>query len=573
MKFNFKFAYLTVMSLSIMVLSCATKKPFIEPILKPISKLELARQQAAFEHYINGILLIYDNQYPLAEKELTMALKFDPHSLEINYELATLYAQSRRYGMALELRNNITEPDAKFSLLMGRIAAATEQDSLAFYYFKKAVEKDPDDFAARNYLSDFYIQKNLPDSAIAHLRKMREIRPGDLQIQMTLGQIYLEAGQFDSAKASFGEILDHDPSDKAAAAGLAGAYEKSDDPEGALKIYEKMTDLYPEDIIFHSLEINAKLKLGRTQEALNDGLELLRMHPENDELLINVAQLQARNGSFATAESLLTARIETVPDDNSMKLVLADLYIDHDRYEAAGPILKGLIAENDSLSDAYLLLATSYLKQDKSDSAVAALIKAAPLVDNKDALFFQIGRIYQSEKKYDEAKEYYLKARDENPDETGYRIALAEVLDTTGEFERAEKILLDVIHKQPGNPVALNNLGYMYACRGIHLKKAEDFLKRALSIDPENGAYLDSYGWLLFKKGKSEQAIKYIEKALENLGPDSELYIHLGDIYRSRKDYDTSLTYYQKALELSPDDIRIREKIDSLPALGKANTR
>nr|NIS15325.1 tetratricopeptide repeat protein [candidate division Zixibacteria bacterium]NIX78992.1 tetratricopeptide repeat protein [candidate division Zixibacteria bacterium] len=86
---------------------------------------------------------------------------------------------------------------------------------------------------------------------------------------------------------------------------------------------------------------------------------------------------------------------------------------------------------------------------------------------------------------------------------------------------------------------------------------------RALELDSLNPAYLDSYGWVLFKMGKFSEAEEYIKRAIDLMeNPDVELYDHLAEIYKAQGREEKARETWQKALGVDPDNVAIREKLD-----------
>jgi Flp pilus assembly protein TadD len=101
---------------------------------------------------------------------------------------------------------------------------------------------------------------------------------------------------------------------------------------------------------------------------------------------------------------------------------------------------------------------------------------------------------------------------------------------------------------------ALNYLGYAYAERGERLDEAQALLERALRVEPENGYYLDSLGWVYFKKGDLERAVKTLERAAALVGPEATILEHLGDTYRAAHRSGDAAAAYRRALEASASD-------------------
>jgi tetratricopeptide (TPR) repeat protein len=118
----------------------------------------------------------------------------------------------------------------------------------------------------------------------------------------------------------------------------------------------------------------------------------------------------------------------------------------------------------------------------------------------------------------------------------------------------------EVIAANPDYDQALNYLGYMLADRGERLSYARDLLERAVALSPDNAAYLDSYGWVFYRLGDYEEALVYLKKAV-NLDSDPVIFDHLGDVYKAVGNIDQARTWWQKALEMDPDNEEIKEKL------------
>jgi tetratricopeptide (TPR) repeat protein len=111
----------------------------------------------------------------------------------------------------------------------------------------------------------------------------------------------------------------------------------------------------------------------------------------------------------------------------------------------------------------------------------------------------------------------------------------------------------------------LNNYSYSLSERNLQLEISEKMSKRALEFEPDNSAYLDTYGWILFKMRKYDDAIKYIKKALElrdTVGEDaSVLNEHLGDIYFEIGNKEKALHYWEEAIKTNPENLDITNKL------------
>ena len=77
----------------------------------------------------------------------------------------------------------------------------------------------------------------------------------------------------------------------------------------------------------------------------------------------------------------------------------------------------------------------------------------------------------------------------------------------------------------------MNYLGYMFADRGIRLDEAQQLILKALDLEPDNGAYEDSLGWVYYRQNRLDQAADELRLAVEKVGNDPTVHDHLGDVY------------------------------------------
>jgi Flp pilus assembly protein TadD len=146
-----------------------------------------------------------------------------------------------------------------------------------------------------------------------------------------------------------------------------------------------------------------------------------------------------------------------------------------------------------------------------------------------------------------------------------------------GKHDESEEQLQLILEADPNDATANNDLGYVWADRNKNLLQAERMIRKAIeldrqqrtsgvSIDPdseeENAAFVDSLGWVLFRRGKVEDACRELEKAASLSGGDDDpvVWDHLGDVYYRLKKPEKAATAWKKALSLY--DLGTRRKTD-----------
>jgi tetratricopeptide (TPR) repeat protein len=153
-----------------------------------------------------------------------------------------------------------------------------------------------------------------------------------------------------------------------------------------------------------------------------------------------------------------------------------------------------------------------------------------------------------------------------------------------GNFVKGEAELEILLQKYPDDAGPNNDLGYLYAEQGKNLEKAESMIRKALSEEPKNMSYLDSLGWVLFKRGRAKEALEPMKRAVELMkaeveqiggNADATILEHLGDVYFQLHEIDKAVDLWKEAAlaaeQAVPPDKRlgeIRKKLDSLEKLG-----
>jgi tetratricopeptide (TPR) repeat protein len=209
-------------------------------------------------------------------------------------------------------------------------------------------------------------------------------------------------------------------------------------------------------------------------------------------------------------------------------------------------------------------------KERKADEAIALIEKV--LMNKKDApgLYIFLSSLYEDGKKYEKTEETLKQGLLIAPKNVDLRYSLGVLYEKTNRFAESIREMETVLETDPENAEALNFIGYTYADREIYLGKAEQFIKKALSLKPGNGYMIDSLGWVYFKQNRTDLAIKYLKEALEILPNDATIAEHLGDAYTKAGMIQKAIETYRHALKLSPDNHSpsLQKKLDDLLAKG-----
>ena len=134
-----------------------------------------------------------------------------------------------------------------------------------------------------------------------------------------------------------------------------------------------------------------------------------------------------------------------------------------------------------------------------------------------------------------------------------------------GLYDKAADLLRKSIALDPDNSAeAFNYLGYMWADHNMNLDEAETMIRRALQSEPDNASYLDSLGWVEFRKGQFDRALDNLLQAAKTAQREDPLvFEHIGDTYLKLNRTREALEAWQKALSLDPKNKNLADKIQT----------
>jgi tetratricopeptide (TPR) repeat protein len=223
----------------------------------------------------------------------------------------------------------------------------------------------------------------------------------------------------------------------------------------------------------------------------------------------------------------------------------------------------------------HLNLARAQAALGNMDEAVRQADRAIELADERNRLGMRLLRIdmlaraERFPQAVGEAESLLKNAK--TPGETrDIRYQLSSVYSTMHNHSKAEEQLQLILKDDPNDATANNDLGYFWADQGKNLPEAERMIRKALdldsqsrtgtasSADEENYAYLDSLGWVLFRRGQIEEAQRWLERAAAGAGVagDPVVWDHLGDVYLKMNQRERALDHWRKALLLYDADKR-----------------
>jgi Flp pilus assembly protein TadD len=172
------------------------------------------------------------------------------------------------------------------------------------------------------------------------------------------------------------------------------------------------------------------------------------------------------------------------------------------------------------------------------------------------------GQKQESRAQYEKAYALLVERVSTHPKDVFAHYMLGNVCDRLDKVDECEKNYKTAAELDPYFAAAYNNLAYTYIVRDMKAEEAMKLVQKALELEPDNGAYVDTLAWGYFKQGKLDEALTELLRALKLDNSDPTIYDHIGDVYKAKTMVKEALEYWQKALDMNPNDNKIKQKIE-----------
>ena len=459
-------------------------------------------------------------------------------------KLGNAFLKAGRTQEAIEILSTVVADDPGNAAAIDMLREAVEAvkgdtASIALQSLQQAVFASPGNVSLINLLAQVYARSGKNDDASKLLRSsaaklILNDRENAASLFITLGDIYNEAEMYSESATAFEESLSArgiDNSDLPAGderefamfvfEKLIQTYKAANRPASVLAVIERARQIFGKgDLFSDRQQISFLRETGKKVEALA-AVRSVRAKLPNDYGFIRLeATLLTENGKVDEAVALIRNLMEPKPG-----LIVSP--------EPGGASVSLPLPAQDKFSN-YLFISNLYSQANRGKEASDAANQAYAIAVGGERK--QIAKL-----------------------------TLATAQQMSGDFSGAESTLRELIKETPGNPIALNNLGYFLLERNERIEEALVLIHQAVKVDPTNPSYLDSLGWAYFKLGKLAEAEKHLKDAGRIDTGSSTINEHLGDVYKKQGKSELAKTYWQKALNLASDPsdtARLKAKLD-----------
>lgn len=461
---------------------------------------------------------------------------------------------------------------------LGRIDEAIQQCRKMVLLYPKASE-------IHALFGKLLASRGVYKRAAFHYEKALSLNPEKMEVYIGLIRLHQYHKNPASAITVATELCRRDPSYADGWALLAKLYLSQHQKKRALFPAKRAFDLKsqdPEKVLIYAIALELN---GKSKKAVRLYEILFRLNPTNEELIRKMVNLYRQIGDLKDALALLEEAEKNLKDPGP-GLIMQQAFIlwELKQYEKATKILDSLARDYPDSDRILYLAALGKERVKKFDKAIELYHKISKISAYYIHAQYRAARLLETQKKYAEALRIVdtviasqnerapdfmaiganiLAAQDRVGDAVALlkkgvesysdNIALLFLLgvyyEKNGEQDECIRIMREVIQRDPGHSSAHNYLGYLYAERGENLEEAKTLIKRALELKPNDGFYTDSLGWVYFKMGQYDKALKLLIEALKLVPNEGVILEHIGDVHKAKNDIKNALEYYEKSLK------------------------
>ncbi len=518
----------------------------------------------AYYHFLQGYLAELANDVPKAVSEYRAALQFDPDSAFLRVRLAALEFLSGNMQRAMAMLDQVESAqvrDAPVLVEMARIYAGGGQFDRALGFYDEAIRLNPE--RGETYFDKGVLLLNLkrPGEAETVLAQGLDHAPESHFGYFYRGKALEAQGKRTEAKEAYRQTIKRAERFEPAYQALLKLYEFDGNLEEGIRLYEQfVASATPRDETFRKDFVRFLMKQQDYERALGILEQMIVDQPQDVKVQIQRALVYVEMEEPRRAVTELEGILQAHPSELRVRDYLGWLYEQIDDVEGALDAYRTNIDLDATFYDSHIHLGILLYQLTRYDEAVQHLTRAAGLKPSNPETHLLLGLSYLQADQFERASSAFEKGLEYHPNDENLRFNLGAAYDKLDRFPDVVREMEAVLALNPDHTDALNYLGYSYADRGIKGEEAVELTRRAVALKPDNGAYVDSLGWALFKVGRVAEALREIQRAAELVQDDPVIFEHLGEIYLIQDHQDAAKAAWTRALELDPHNEKLIER-------------
>jgi tetratricopeptide (TPR) repeat protein len=497
------------------------------------------------------------------EKAIDRQLDSDPN---VRATLARLYLASGAAEKAIPLLVELVSQEPGWTDGPGLLAqayAGAGRDAEAIAWLEKSAADDPDLYTT---LAGFYERERRWKDAANAYQQALVASPRNTDLKLQYASALMNVGGKDAltkARDALNDIVLARPTDVRSLFQLSQVQRRLGDlgaAEAAARKVIAQNGRSPMGYYALAMALEERREYQGVVDALQPAAASFRANPGNNPasdlglLLPHLGFAYQELGDYDKAIAAFDEAHRLSPADAAVTAYLAQANLSAKKYSAVIDLTRKARADNPDELRFARLEAQALRQSGKADEAVSVLQDFARQ-QNKPEAYVALAQIYADSKRGADAVRVLQDAQAKFPGDTTIGFELGAVLDKQKKFAESEAAFRQILQKEPDNAPALNYIGYMLAERGERLDESVDLLKKALTIEPDNGSYLDSLGWAYYKADKLPLALDNLQRAADQLRANSVIQDHYGDVLFKLSRYDEAIAAWTRALSGDNDAI------------------
>ena len=536
----------------------------------PVKSLDKFNKAERLSNYFSGILLLNENQY---EKSFNFFRKLNGlESSHVNYSVKYLYTlvnsgnlkEAYNYSKKLEKQ----KLDSFESYLIIGIYHLNNSDlEQAQKYFFKAKKKNSR-FVINNYvLSSLYnwssFKYNNLNQASLELEKLDKRFENLKKIQEVFLNCFFNSP---NTKNLFNDLISNEKIDFSRYNYFYASYLKSQGKiEEAKEILNSAIKLYPRNLLLNQYKLDI---------IKNKNISVFNCQDTNHviaEILYITANALSSQSIYVLSNFYLNLAKYLNKDFHSYDTLTAENFYQVDNLKKAKETYKSLSKKGKAYQwHASKQLAKILIQEEDLEKALEILSNAYDNLNYKDIHeIFDYAEFLKNNEKFEESIPYYTqvidKVKEDHPLYAESTDGRGIAYERTGQWEKAEKDLLDSLKANPEQAYVINYLAYSWIEQGVKIEKSLDMLEKANNLRSNDPYITDSLGWALFKLQRYEESKNYLQLAVKLLPGDPIVNDHYGDVlWKSGKQLQARYYWnYVLNLEKTEEDLKkaVEEKL------------
>jgi tetratricopeptide (TPR) repeat protein len=537
---------------------------------KPAADLALrasgAHKADALAHFVEGMAFEENGEMDRALEAYRKVLNVNPGQAQLASRVAGLLIQQDDFPQAIDVLKdaikanpNNAEPYQQLAFIYLKYLKKTDQ---AIDYANRAIALNPADVEGYQRLVEIEVAAGQEKKALEVLDHAAKIRSNDPAFWMRLGKLYMailfksdsqpKPDELKKTNEIFKKAAEHAGDDPAVLKEIADYYAASEQLKEAIPLYLRVLELQPDDANAREKLATGFILTNQREKAVEMLEQIIKEHPEkyqSYDLLAQVLDDEARSLQRANRIEEAKAKFAKVAANYEQSLLI-----------------------NPNHPSTYLHLAELLLGPLRdADRAVKLLTEARRRFPGAPEIVYYLAIAQREAKQSQQAVATFEEALheaqlDEDDDviNAKFYFNYGAAAEQAGLYEKAADLLRQSISLDPANSAeAYNYIGYMWADHNMNLDEAEAMIRRALESEPNNASYMDSLGWVEFRKGKFDQALNDLLRAAKAVERDDPVvFEHIGDTYLKLNRVPEALDAWQKALALDPKNKTLTDKIE-----------